>query len=65
MKNEFVDHVFLNSLKGCFGDYNTEDTICTKMCALRLRCTIEHNQNMRMELIEDLVSSDGILLKIQ
>ena len=65
MNKEFVDHGFSNSLKGCFGDYNKEDTICTKMCALRLSCTIEHNQNMRMELIEDLVASDGLLLKIQ
>ncbi len=65
MNNEFVNNGFLNSLKGCFGDYNKEDIICKKMCALRLSCTIEHNQNIRMELIEDLVSSDGILLKIQ
>ena len=65
MKNEFVDHVFLTNPNGCFGNYNNEDDICKKMCALRLRCTVEHNQNMRMELIEDLVASDGILLKIQ
>ena len=65
MKKEFVDHVYLNDQTGCFGQYNKEDDICKKLCALRLRCSVEYNQNVRMELIEDLVASDGILLKIQ
>jgi hypothetical protein len=49
----------------CFGEYSHDNPLCAKHCALRLRCAIEHNQNLRMELIEDLVSVEGQILKIQ
>lgn len=49
----------------CFGEYNKGNPLCAKHCALRLRCAIEQDQNMRLELIEDLVSVEGQIIKIQ
>jgi len=45
----------------CMGTYSKEDRQCAKYCVLRLQCAIEKEQNLRMELIEDLVISDNEL----
>ncbi len=49
----------------CFGSFNAENRICLAHCALSLRCAIEKDEYMRMELLEELVSPDGMILKIQ
>lgn len=49
----------------CFGQYNTRDPLCLKHCVLRLRCAIEQDHNLRTEMIEELVASDGELGKVQ
>ena len=49
----------------CFGGFENENPICRKHCALNIRCAIEQDQNMRLELIEDLVSAEGQIIKIQ
>lgn len=43
----------------CMGNYAKEDRQCAEYCVLRLRCAIEKEQNLRMELIEDLVAADN------
>ena len=50
---------------GCFGNFDINDTICKKHCALRLRCSIECDQNTRLEILNDLVSSDALSIKMQ
>ncbi len=45
----------------CMGTYTREDRQCAKYCVLRLRCAIEKEQNLRLELIEDLVIADNEL----
>ena len=50
---------------GCFGDYNVKNPICHKHCVLRLRCAIEKDQNLRVELLEDLMESQNLETKIQ
>jgi len=50
---------------GCFGNFNIEDNICRKFCALSLRCSIENDQNSRMELLEDLLSAENLNERIQ
>lgn len=50
---------------GCLGNFNIQDPLCQKLCALSLRCAIEHEKNARLELLEDLISYDGMLIKIQ
>ena len=61
MENEEL----LNDHLDCMGEFNSEDEICRKHCALRLRCAIEQDQKARLELIEDLVASNSTFVKIQ
>ncbi|WP_300668789.1 hypothetical protein [Desulfoluna sp.] len=49
----------------CFGNFDINDKVCTKHCALCLKCIIERDQNDRMELIEDLMSSDSMPARLQ
>jgi len=65
MKKEINNKIPLDDHLGCFGDFNIEDPICKKFCALSLRCIIERDQNVRMEILEDLVSPDGMFIKTQ
>lgn len=65
MKKEYKDKTALDNYMGCFGNFNIKDPICKKFCALRLRCLIDRDQNNTIELIEDLMSSDGLSIKIQ
>ena len=50
---------------GCFGGFNIKDPICKKFCALNLRCAIEHENNARMEILDELVSTGSLNTKIQ
>ncbi len=49
----------------CFGDFNKNDPLCAKYCALRLRCVIEQDQNIRTEILEQLVANENGLTRIQ
>lgn len=49
----------------CYGSYSAEDHICLKRCALSLRCAIDKDHHAQMELLEDLISSSGVILKMQ
>ena len=55
----------LNDRLDCMGEFHREDDICRKHCALRLRCAIEHSQKARLELIEDIMTSNSTFIKIQ
>jgi len=59
------NEALLDDRLDCMGEFNSEDDICRKQCALRLRCAIEHNQKARLELIEDIVASNSTFIKIQ
>lgn len=50
---------------GCFGNFDGDDPLCKKHCAINLRCAIERDQNTRLEVLEDLVSFDDMFLKMQ
>lgn len=49
----------------CFGGYNKNTSLCAKHCALRLRCVIEQDHNIRTEILEELVADESGLAKIQ
>ncbi len=55
----------LNDHVGCFGEFNLEDPLCRKMCSLNIRCAIEREQSDQLELLEDLISTDMMFIKIQ
>jgi hypothetical protein len=50
---------------GCLGDYNPEDRMCFKFCALSLRCAIESNYQIQSEILEDLIYSETFSEKNQ
>ncbi|MFZ1986319.1 MAG: hypothetical protein WAU91_18045 [Desulfatitalea sp.] len=49
----------------CFGDYANNNPLCAKYCVLRLRCAIEQDQNLRMELLSDLTTIEGSIITNQ
>jgi len=51
--------VFVDELD-CFGDYRRSNPLCSKHCVLRIRCAIEQDQNVRMELFSEMTASDGM-----
>lgn len=65
MTKKNKNQTLLDKYLGCFGNFNFQDPICKKFCALRLRCLIDRDQNNTLELIEDLMSSAGMSAKIQ
>ena len=65
MKKELMNKIFFDNHIGCFGNFNIEDLICRKYCALSLRCVIERDKNIQTELFEDLISFDSMSIKIQ
>lgn len=64
MKIDGLDGIELDHYLGCYGSYTAEDPICQKQCSLNLRCAIEKDHHSRMELLEDLISTDGYILKM-
>ncbi len=60
MKKESIDKISFYDHLGCLGNFSMDDPICKKLCALRLRCAIEQDQNLRMEIMEDIVSFEDM-----
>jgi hypothetical protein len=54
----------LDQYLDCFGRYRQNDPICRKRCALNLRCTIQRDQNEQFEILEELASSSGVMMKV-
>jgi len=51
---------------GCFGNFRFEDAVCRKHCAIRLRCAIERDDKMLLEVVEEMdVGGDEFFLKFQ
>jgi len=55
----------LDHYLGCFSRYRKNDPICRSRCALNLRCAIAHDQSERYEILEELVSTSGMVTKVQ
>ena len=65
MNNAGRDSRELDQYLGCYGSFSAEDSVCQSQCALSLRCAIEKDHHTQMELLEDLISSSGYILKMQ
>jgi hypothetical protein len=65
MKKEFKKKALFWDHVGCFGEFQKEDLVCRRYCALNIRCIIEQDQNTRMEIFEDMVASETLPIKIQ
>ncbi len=65
MKKTLKDAIQCDDHCGCLGEFDGNDMVCKKYCALKLRCAIERSENYQMDIIEELMVFDGISLKIQ
>ena len=65
MVNRIIEIEMLDDQIGCVGEYDPADELCTKHCALKLRCVIAYNHNLRLEVIEDIVASNDTFTKTQ
>lgn len=60
-----MELVSMDHHESCLGGYDGNDRICRSRCALRLRCVIEKERNLRTELLEELVSVEHLPTRIQ
>lgn len=65
MNKESNKHISFEDYLGCYGSFNLKNSICRKFCALRLRCAIEHDQKVRLELLEELACYENFFMKMQ
>jgi hypothetical protein len=65
MKEELMNQISIDDHLGCLGNFNIEDPLCKKLCALSLRCAIDRDKNVQLELLEDLMSYDSVFIKMQ
>jgi len=64
-KKKVVTAQVLSDDLGCLGDFNSEDRMCFKFCALSLRCAIESSYHIRAEILEELMYSEMFSEKCQ
>ena len=65
MKKELMNLISIDDHLGCLGNFNIQDPLCKKLCALSLRCAIDRDKNTRLELLEDLMSYNTVFIKMQ
>ena len=65
MNKDQITKLLIADHLGCFGNFSIEDPICKRLCAVNLRCAIEQENNTRLEILQDLVFSDDLSVKIQ
>jgi hypothetical protein len=62
MKKGSVHRASATIPRGCFGNYQSEDPICRRHCAICIRCAIERDQAIYLEILEEAAASDDLLL---
>ena len=50
---------------GCFGEYNDRDMICNELCAVSLRCIIEQDKSVKMEILDELLAYNDLFITVQ
>jgi hypothetical protein len=50
---------------GCYGHFRVKDPICRHYCAISIRCAIERDKNMQVELQEDYFSLEDLFFANQ
>ena len=49
----------------CFGDFSKTNPLCAKHCVLRLRCAIEQDFAVRMEVMAELATAEYMTVTVQ
>ena len=65
MQKELLKMLSYDDHLGCFGEFNAKDPVCKKFCAVNLRCAIDYENNVRLEILDELVYTETIFTKIQ
>jgi len=65
MKTRLLEQICTDDYLGCYGNFDVQDMVCKRYCALSLRCAIEREQNDRMEILEDLLASEQSSFRLQ
>ena len=65
MKKDKIPAVDLYAHVGCYGNFSINDPLCKSYCALNIRCAIEHDQMIQLEVLEDLVAQDQMPMTVQ
>jgi hypothetical protein len=50
---------------GCMEEFNVQDRMCMKHCALSLRCAIESQHHIRSEILEEMFYARMLSDKLQ
>jgi hypothetical protein len=50
---------------GCFGHFRSEDRVCRNYCAVRIRCAIERDQKIVLEVLSEMDTGDDLPVKLQ
>jgi hypothetical protein len=50
---------------GCFGHFRSEDRVCRTHCAIRIRCAIERDQKIVMEVMSEMDAGEDLPVKLQ
>jgi hypothetical protein len=61
MKKTTVQRACTAIRLGCFGNFRFEDPICRRHCAIRIRCAIERDQEISLEVFEEMDAGDDML----
>ncbi len=62
-KRKSNPNMAFDSHLGCFGEFDIEDAVCRRLCALNLRCAIEKEDKIQMDLLEDLMGPGGAMFR--
>ncbi len=52
-------------LPDCFGEFDIQEKLCAKYCAVSLRCSAEQVHDMKNDILDRLLSFDASFLKPQ
>ena len=39
----------------CFGDYDKDNKLCSKYCAISIKCCVMHTQHPKVDILEKLL----------
>lgn len=50
---------------GCFGHFRSDDRVCRNHCAIRIRCAVERDQKIVLEVMNEMNIGDDLPVKLQ
>jgi hypothetical protein len=60
-----VRRISTNLRLGCFGHFRSDDRVCRNHCAIRIRCAVERDQKIVLEVMSEMNAGDDLPVKLQ